>query len=287
MMYPTLSDRKSLMDKLKGAEEGIQSCHSCLWPGIPFPPMEKIIFAKDSWAFFVPTSFVVALMVWGITAMKRGAQSRQLAATCLIDFIKFGLHQGLLVTFPTPEDDTGSYKQVTRRCDGSTYLFKPWSPPMKESVIMWWNKDVDRSTFGPTSRLNEHGDNTKVYDFIIWPLSLTDRGAIQLKNLLKTPAYTLLTQVAANADSVVIPRLYEYGQCRLVGEILSDSEGEGYDPNLENYMYGLAIKKRGRKIPRLSPLTADAIAAKAAALLYRGEDSSLKLAYCFNLGYSR
>ena len=281
VMYPTISDHSTLMEKLKAAQEGIEACYSSLWPGIRFPTMEKIIIAKDTWAYFVTTSFVVALLVWGITASKRSVQSRQLAATCLVDLIKLGVHQGLLVKFPTPEDITGAYKEVTRRIDGSTYLFKPWCPRMKEVVKTWWNLDVDQSNFGPTSRLTDSGD-TKVYDFILWSLSLTDKGAIPSKRLLKTTAFTVLTQVAANLEVVVLPRLLKYTQSRLVGDIPSDSEGEGYDPNLESHIHGLDIKKRGRKLPRLSSQTSDMIAAKAAALLYRGDDSGLKLAYCFN-----
>lgn len=263
-------------------EDDIGDVHRKLWPGIKVPATVRAMLHGHKW-LWIPTSMVIAMLLWGSTNPKRRGGVVQKSLDSLEELIGFAQIQCKVLKFPSPKavsrgnvQSQGCFIPLQQRL-GPDKAFAPFTESMMNAVLEIWNACVANSNFSfPKECIRESGEVT-ISDFIAFAIMNYTLDPIlqRHKDLLKVTAFSILTQLALHLDSVVLSHLIDYSK-RKYDQTQEDAKGgrDDQDPEIKACLHTPKnIQKRKRH--RVSSVIVGEIVAKAMALLFDGSDSRL------------
>ena len=254
-MYPTAKASKR-REKFQQVVSEVDAVHKRLWPNVQPPKPYREADGESALITLLPTSSLMAFLLWGWVAPKRHPESKVRAAKLLSDIITIACESegGLRVNFPAMFPD-GSHEARSAVLDSGQVL-NCWTAPMSSAISLSWDRDLqDPVCEVPTSVRAR----TRVNDYVLWalaplPLNAKDENLRSCKNLLAPSALQILTHVAAHVERVVAPGLFA-----------SLDDPRRHDRPFELH------QTRGAKRRRVCTVALNNIAARAAQKLFTGQ----------------
>ena len=136
-------DRSKRRAKLQNAMQDIKACHSMLWPGVEVPDIQKVdVSSNDGWINLVPTSLLVAVLTWAVTAPKRSPDSRKLAAEILAALIKYTCRSAAPVSVAWVAVNTDGVGPTLQGSVGGSFVLEGLlGEQMSDAISLAWDSD--------------------------------------------------------------------------------------------------------------------------------------------------
>ena len=258
-------DHSKRRAKLQNAMQDIKACHSMLWPGVEVPDIQKVdVSSNDGWINLVPTSLLVAVLTWAVTAPKRSPDFRRLAAEVLAALIKYTCRSAAPVSVAWVAVNTDGVGPTLQGSVGGSFVLEGLlGEQMSDAISLAWDSDfMEPSKPYPSSPRRA----PSIQDFILWslepmPLNNKDETLRKNKALLATQARSLLTQIAVALDTRSLFKLFNPGP-----DDGPDQDDDGHGIGRFDIMYNAGTKRR-----RLTTLAVNSVAAPAAQRLFDGK----------------
>ena len=273
-LYPNQNEQKK-KEKFDAVHERIQEVHQEIWPGIATPAIYKIFQSgKNKFRYFLPTSWFVATLVWGVTATKRSRESMDRCENLLEGFIQMSILKGkneVSLSFPIFKND-GSFSN-TDQVVGHDLVIKPFDPEMLAAdVVGWWARSQATYKWPKTPITSP-----SLVDFILWvlrPVAGIGRSLESRKGLLTRTVRPILAKLAYCADTDALPELLELSlKClRDVDRIGDDDDSH---ESWEEFVTVPHQKRPKRDIKRQPQYIISEQVARAAQLLFHGREPRL------------
>ena len=245
--------RSKRRSKFQSALDDIKRCHESLWPGTVVPRMERLDLQGDgSMHNLLPTSLLLASLTWAFTAPKRSPSSKRTAGELLGALLTYTCSSGQVSIKWSAVSPTGQRFPMQATVASTAVVPGLLHNDMSDAIALHWDGAfMEPEKLFPTSPRK----SPSLVDFVLWsldplPVNNKDDELKRNKALLATEARPLLTQVAHNLDTAVVPEVLKREDAIRPFDVLHTT---------------------GAKRRRLTSLSVNSVAALAAQRLYTGK----------------